>query len=109
MPLPQEVDKAYVRRRAGAEWFFKDRPLHPQTLAESIEEDFGVRVPVKKARQLLAKYVSKTEQLNRTDLEQEFVGAMRELAIENPEFTRRLKSISAEDLRGSNLGKQSES
>ena len=97
MAVPEQVDKGYVRRRAGAEWFFKDKPLDLQTLTESIEEDFQVRISIEEAKQLFAKYIGEIF-LNRTELEQEFVGPMRELAIENPEFVRRLKSISIEQL-----------
>lgn len=95
MPIPKQVDRAYVRRRAGQELYLNDRPLNLQTLIESIEEDFRVRISLEEARQLFVKHMGEN---NRAELEQEFVGAMRELGIENPEFVRRLKSISIKQL-----------
>jgi len=98
MAIPEQVDRGYVRRRAGAEWFFNNRPLGLRMLIESIEEDFQGRISVEEANQLFAKYIGGAESINMAELEQEFVGAMRELSIENPEFVRRLKSISIEEL-----------
>jgi len=95
MVVPEEADRGYVRRRAGAEWFFKDRPIDPWTLIESIKEDFQVRISVEQAKELLIKHI---ECSKRAELEEQFVGAMRELAIENPQFLRKLKSISIEEL-----------
>ncbi|GEM_PF-3073277 len=98
MAVPEQVDRGYVRRRAGAEWFFRDRPIDAHTLIESIEEDFQVRISVEEARELFAKHIDDTTCLDRDTLEQEFVRAMRELGLENPEFVRRLEFISIEQL-----------
>lgn len=98
MAVPKQVNRSYVRRRAGAEWFFKDRPLSLKTLIDSIEEDFSVRISAEEGRALLLKYVGEMTSSNRNELEKEFVGAIREIAIENPEFLRRLKSLSIEEL-----------
>lgn len=95
MAIPEQVDRAYVRKRAGQEWSLNDRPLEVRMLIDSIEEDFGIKISVEEARQSFAKHVGDS---NRTELEQEFVGAIEELRIENPEFVRRLKSISIEKL-----------
>ncbi len=95
MVMPKEVDRGYVRRRAGAEWFFKDKLINPWTLIESIKEDFQVRISVEQAKELLIKYIACS---NRTELEEQFMGAMRELAIENPKFASRLQTISIKQL-----------
>jgi hypothetical protein len=91
MVMLEQVNRAYVRRRAGQEWFLNDKPLDVQILIHSIEEDCQIRISFEEAKQLLSEYVGKS---NRTELEQEFIGAMRELGIENPEFTSKLKIIS---------------
>lgn len=95
MAMLEQLNRAYIRRRVGQEWFLNDRPLDLQMLIDSIEEDFQIRISVEETTQLLVKHIGDS---NRTELEQEFVATMRELAIENPEFIRRLKSISIEDL-----------
>jgi hypothetical protein len=102
--VPEQVDRGYVRRRAGAEWFFRNRPLDVPTLIESIEEDFQVRILVEEARELFARYIDDTTCLDRDVLEQEFIRAMRELGLENPEFVQRLKGISIEQLLVDELG-----
>lgn len=98
MAIPKQVSRAYVRRRAGQELYLNERPLDLRTLIESIEEDFQIRISVEEAKKLFAKHISETPSINRSELEQEFAGAIRELGIENPEFTKRLKSISIEKL-----------
>jgi len=96
--VPEQVDRGYVRRRAGAEWFFRDRPIDTHTLIESIEEDFQVRISVEEARELFARHIDDTTCLDRDTLEQEFVRAMRELGLENPEFAKELEGMSIEQL-----------
>jgi hypothetical protein len=101
--VPEQVDRGYIRRRAGAEWFFRDRPLDAHMLIESIEEDFQVRISVEEARELFAKYIDDTICLDRDILEQEFIRAMRELGLENPEFVKELESISIDQLSADKL------
>jgi len=95
MAIPEQVDRIYVRKRAGQELYLNDRPLEISALIESIEEDFQVSISVEEAKQLFVEYIGED---NGNQLEQEFIGAIRELGIENPEFVRRLKSISIEKL-----------
>ncbi len=103
MTVPEQVDRGYVRRRAGQEWFFRNKPLGIPALIESIQEDFQVKISVQEAKELFSKYLSETTCLDRDTLEKEFVSAMRELALENPNFAQRLEILSVEQLRDNEL------
>ncbi len=79
MAIPEQVNRAYVRKRAGQEWSLNDRPLEDQMLIDSIEEDFHTSISVEEAEQLFVKHIGDS---NRTELEQEFVRRLKSISIE---------------------------
>ena len=103
MAVPEQVDRGYVRRRAGQEWFFRNKPLDIPALIESIQEDFQVKMSVQEAKELFSKYLGETTCRDRDTLEKEFVSAMRGLALENPDFVQRLEILSVEQLQANEL------
>ncbi len=74
--IPKEVTREYVRRRAGQEWFFKDRKLDYYTLGDGIFEDFHVILTARESKQLLEEHIGMG---SREELEKEFADSIKEL------------------------------